>query len=115
MPSSAIDSNTLSMPVTVPTSPSSGASGTSVFIRIWFDDMPALSFEISIWRIERAHHDVWSVRARQGASIALGLPGQHAREVPVALDHERPEQESGEEDPDDPNRPPSSIMSATMW
>ena len=63
LPRSAIESNTVSMPVTVPISPSSGDIGTSTCITGKPVVIEPFTREIIAARIWRAHHDVRSRRA----------------------------------------------------
>src|SRR5882672_10178306 len=76
LPRSAIESNTSSMPLTVPIRPSSGAIGTSTCITGNPAVMAPFKREIIVWRIWRAHHEEWSVRARHSASIFAACPGR---------------------------------------
>ena len=50
-PRAAIESNTSSMPITVPSRPSNGHSGTSTRSSCRFEDIPAFSREIIALRI----------------------------------------------------------------
>src|SRR5262245_61938402 len=75
-PRSAIESNTWSMPLTVPIRPSSGAIGTSVRSTSWFAFIAVSTREIIARRIWRAHHERWSVRACQAASVSRACTGR---------------------------------------
>src|SRR6187401_967595 len=85
-PRSAMESNTSSMPDTVPTSPSSGDRGTSTRISGKLDVISELSREIIAWRIWRAHQLRCSDRSAQADSISCVRPGKerekyHARSI----------------------------------
>src|SRR5882757_9463333 len=89
-PRAAIASNTLSMPVTVPRSPSRGHSGTSTRSRGRLADIPALSREIIALRTWCAVQLMCSVRASQAASRRSACRGStllkyHQRSI--TIDH----------------------------
>src|SRR5262245_365522 len=75
-PRNAIESNTWSMPLTVPIRPSSGARGTSVRSTSRFADIVVLSREIIARRIWRAHQERWSPRARHVSSVRAVCAGR---------------------------------------
>src|SRR5262245_32993130 len=75
LPRRAIESNTSSMPDTVPMRPSSGAIGTSTCITGNPVVIASLSREIIAARICRAHQDVRSLRANHSACTAAACFG----------------------------------------
>src|SRR5690606_25438143 len=76
LPRSAIESNTSSMPLTVPISPSSGDMGTSTSSTGNPAVIELLRREIIAWRIWRAHQDVWSLRACHCSLISAAWRGR---------------------------------------
>ena len=75
LPRRAIESNTVSMPVTVPISPRSGDIGTSTCMTGKPVVIEPFTLEIIADRICRAHHEVRSLRACHVActsAICLG-------------------------------------------
>src|SRR5262245_34341187 len=75
-PRSAIESNTPSIPLTVPIRPSNGAIGTSVRSTSRFAVIAVLAREIIPRRIWRAHQERRSARACQAASVSFTCSGR---------------------------------------
>src|SRR5258705_10319956 len=111
-PFSAIESNTSSMPLTVPTRPSSGDSGTSTRSKGRPAFIAEFTREISVLRIWRAHHERWSGRPFQVSSAACTCAGStlrkyHARSITsvhITKPHRKIQPTNG---------PPSAIRSVT--
>src|SRR5262245_54360535 len=78
-PLSAIESNTSSMPLTVPTRPSSGESGTSTRRSGSPAFIAEFTREISVLRTCRERHERWSGRAFHVSSAACACTGSTMR------------------------------------